>query len=249
MGWGVYAADLHVHSVLSPCGDLEMSPGRILERAAAVGLDLIAVTDHNMAENGGALRTLAAGSPVAVLYGMELETAEEAHLLCLFDALEVAAAWQEYVYARLPDVANDPLRFGDQVVVNEKEEIVRFESRLLANATSVTLDEACEEVHARGGLAIAAHVDRPAHSVVSQLGFLPKGVRVDAVELTRHANEGFAAAHAHWLCGLAVVRFSDAHFLHDVGAQRTYFRIEAPTVAEIALALRGEAGREVAGYG
>ncbi|HOJ22201.1 MAG TPA: PHP domain-containing protein, partial [Armatimonadota bacterium] len=130
MGRGVYAADLHVHSVLSPCGDLEMSPGRILERAAAVGLDLIAVTDHNMAENGGALRTLAAGSPVAVLYGMELETAEEAHLLCLFDALEVAAAWQEYVYARLPDVANDPLRFGDQVVVNEKEEIVRFESRL-----------------------------------------------------------------------------------------------------------------------
>ncbi len=248
MGRGVYAADLHIHSVLSPCGDLEMSPGRILERAAAVGLDLIAITDHNMAENGRALRTLAAGSPVAVLYGMELETAEEAHLVCLFDSLEVAASWQEFVYSRLPDLANDALRFGDQVVVNEKDEIVRFERRLLANAASVTLDEACAEVHARGGLAIAAHVDRPAHSVVSQLGFLPQGVRLDAVELTRHATEGFVATHAHWLRGLAAVRFSDAHFLHDVGAQRTYFRIEAQTVSEIALALRGEAGREVAGY-
>ena len=247
MGRGVYAADLHIHSVLSPCGDLEMSPGRILERAAAVGLDLIAITDHNMAENGRALRTLAAGSPVAVLYGMELETAEEAHLVCLFDSLEVAASWQEFVYSRLPDLANDALRFGDQVVVNEKDEIVRFERRLLANAASVTLDEACAEVHARGGLAIAAHVDRPAHSVVSQLGF-PSSVRLDAVELTRHATEGFVATHAHWLRGLAAVRFSDAHFLHDVGAQRTYFRIEAPTVSEIALALRGEAGREVAGY-
>lgn len=246
MSSGIYAADLHVHSVLSPCGDLEMSPGRILERAKAVGLDLIAITDHNMVENGAALRALAAGGPVSVLFGMEMETVEEVHLLCLFDALDVAMGWQDVVYARLPDVANDAARFGDQVVVDAKEDIVRFEPRLLANATAIPLDEACEEVSARGGLVIPAHVDRPSHSVVSQLGFLPPDVRVDAVEVTRYVTDGFLAAHAKWLRGVTVVRFSDAHFLHDLGAQRTLFRIEAPTVAELTMALRGEQGRCVA---
>lgn len=241
----VYAADLHVHSVLSPCGDLEMSPGRILERAKAIGLDLIAITDHNMVENGAALRTLAADGPVSVLYGMELETVEEVHLICLFDAPDVAVGWQELVYARLPDMANDAARFGDQVVVDENEEILRFESRLLTNATTIPFDEACEEVSARGGLVIPAHIDRPSHSVVSQLGFLPPGVRVDAVEVTRNASEAFLTVHSRWLRGVPIVRFSDAHFLYDIGAQRTLFEIEAPTVAELGMALRGEQGRGV----
>lgn len=245
MSGRIYAADLHVHSVLSPCGDLEMSPGRILERAAAVGLDLIAITDHNMAENGAALRTLAAAGPVSVLYGMELETAEEAHLVCLFDTLDVAMEWQETVYARLPNVAHDAARFGDQVVVDENEVILRFEPRLLANATAIPLAEACEEVHAREGLVVPAHVDRPSHSVVSQLGFLPPDVCVDAVEVTRYVTGEFLAAHAAWLRGVPTVHFSDAHFLHDLGAQRTLFQVEAPTVAEIGMALRSENGRGI----
>jgi len=249
MSKGIYAADLHMHSVLSPCGDLAMSPARILERAAAVGLDLVAVTDHNMAENGAALRAAAAGGAVAVLYGMELETAEEVHLLCLFDDLDAALDWQERVCARLPDLANDPERFGDQVVVDEEENILRFETRLLANATAIPLDEACLEVTGRGGLTIPAHVDRSAPSVVGQLGFLPPGLPVDAVELTRFASPDFLSRHAFWLRRVPQVRFSDAHFLDDVGAQRTLFRIAAPTVAEIRMALRGEEGRAIAGYG
>ena len=245
----LFAADLHLHSVLSPCDDLSMSPSRILERARALWLDLISHTDHNKAENGSALRALAAGSGVSVLYRMELETVEEVHLLCLFDALEEALAWQEVVYARLPDIANDPDRFGDQVVVDADENIVRFEPRLLANASGIPLADACALVTERGGLAIPAHVDRPAQSLVSQLGFPPPGLPLDAVELTRHAPADFAARHAWWMKDTAVVRFSDAHFPDDIGAQHTLFRLEALTVAEIRLALRGEAGREAVGYG
>ncbi|NLC55897.1 MAG: PHP domain-containing protein [Armatimonadetes bacterium] len=245
----MYAADLHLHSVLSPCGDLAMSPSAIVARAQAVGLDLIALTDHNMAENGAALRTVAARTGLAALYGMELETVEEVHLLCLFDHLEQAMAWQAFVYPRLPAVPNDPDRFGEQVVVNDQEEILRFETRLLANAAAVTLSEACAAVAARGGLAIPAHIDRPAHSLVSQLGFPPAGLKLEAVEVTRFMAANFLAAHRSWLAALPLVRFSDAHFLEDIGAQRTLFQIEAPTVAEIRLALRGEAGRAIAGYG
>ena len=197
-----------------------------------------------MAENGRALRTLAAGGRSPSLWHGARDRGERT-------SSASSIRWRSRPPGRsclfpLADLANDALRFGDQVVVNEKDG-VHFERRLLSCGVS-DARRGVRGVHARGNLAIAAHVDRPAHSVVSQLGFLPQGVRLDAVELTRHATEGFVATHAHWLRGLAAVRFSDAHFLHDVGAQRTYFRIEAPTVSEIALALRGEAGREVAGY-
>ncbi|MDH7569658.1 MAG: PHP domain-containing protein [Armatimonadota bacterium] len=237
-----YAADLHIHSVLSPCGDLSMSPRVILERACAAGLQLIALTDHNMAENGAALRALAAESGLALLFGMELETSEELHLLCLFDTYEAAMAWQEVVYRLLPNIPNDPDRFGDQVVVDSEENIVRFEKRLLANAADLPLAEACEGVTACGGLAIPAHVDRPVHSLISQLGFPPPGLQLPAVELSRFASPRLADQHP-WLRNLPKVGFSDAHFPHEVGAQHTLLHVFEPTVAEIRLALRGEGGR------
>lgn len=243
-----FSADLHLHSVLSPCGDLRVSPASVLRRAREVGLDLIAFTDHNMAENGRALGALAAGSGVAVLYGMELETAEEVHLLCLFDQLEAALQWQETVYAQLPEIDNDADRFGDQVVVDAEENIVRFEPRLLANATEITFAAACAQVEARGGLAIPAHVDRRVQSLISQLGFPPPGLALSAVELSRFAGEEMRRQHP-WLNSVPVVRFSDAHFLHEVGAQFTRFQLAAPTLEEIRWALRGEEGRRIAGYG
>ncbi len=226
-----------------------MSPSRIVTRARALGLDILALTDHNMVENGIALRDAAAGTGIALLYGMEMETAEEVHLLCLFDTLEEGLSWQEHVYAHLPDIENDPDRFGDQVVVDSEENVLRFEPRLLANATNLEIADACRDVTGRGGLAIPAHVDRPVQSLISQLGFAPPDMCLAAVELSRFAPHGFMERYAVELRRAPVVRFSDAHFPHDIGAQRTLFRLHAPTVAEIRLALRGEAGRSVAGFG
>ena len=124
-------------------------------------------------------------------------------------------AWQAFVYPRLPAVPNDPDRFGEQVVVNDQEEILRFETRLLANAAAVTLSEACRcGCPRRTG--DSAHIDRPAHSLVSQLGFPPAGLKLEAVEVTRFMAANFLAAHRSWLAALPLVRFSDAHFLEDI---------------------------------
>lgn len=243
----VYTADLHLHSVLSPCGDLSMSPGEILRRAGEAGLNLIAITDHNMCENGAALRVLAANSGISVLYGMELETAEEVHLVCLFDTLHAALEWQETVYPHLPDIQNDPERFGDQAVVDAEENILRFEARLLVNATDIPLAAAWRMVETRGGLAIPAHVDRSAHSLISQLGFVPTDIEFAAVELSRFAPADFLIRQAQWLHALPAVRFSDAHFPEEIGLQRTRFVLETPTIPELRLALRGAGGRYIAG--
>lgn len=244
----VFTADLHLHSVLSPCGDLEMSPAAVLARAREVGLDLIALTDHNMVENGTALQALAEGSGISLLYGMEMETAEEVHVLCLFDGLTEALALQETVYAHLPAIPNDPERFGYQVVVDAEENVLRFEERLLVNATDIPLADAVSLVERRGGLAIPSHVDRPVHSLVSQLGFPPADLPLAAVELSRFAGPAFLEENDSWIERVPIVRFSDAHFLGEIGKQRTLFRMEAPTVAELRLALSGTAGRAIEGY-
>ncbi|MBM3317352.1 MAG: PHP domain-containing protein, partial [Candidatus Eisenbacteria bacterium] len=95
------AADLHVHTCLSPCASLDMAPGRIVARARALGLAMIAITDHNSVENAGAVARAARGSGLCILPGMEVTTAEEAHIVALFEELPAAESLQELVYARL----------------------------------------------------------------------------------------------------------------------------------------------------
>ena len=238
-----YAADLHIHSVLSPCADLEMSPTAVVRRARQVGLSLIALTDHHMAENGAALRDAAAGAGIGALYGMEVRTEEEVDVLCLFDDVGPALAWQEVVYAALPDVANDPRLFGDQVVVDVEERILRMEARLLINAAGIPLETVARETARRGGLTIPAHVDRPTNSLISQLGFPPEGCPFDAMEVSSFGRAEEMRARHPWLRDFPLVRFSDAHTLEEVGRQRTAFWVRAPSVREIGMALRGEEGR------
>lgn len=238
-----WEADLHLHSVLSPCGDLEMSPTAIVRRAREVGLSLVALTDHNTAENGGALRVAASEMKVDALYGLEVRSEEEVDLLCLFDDLDAAMGLQETAYAALPDIPNDPLLFGDQVVVDRDERIIRVETRLLIGAVALPLQDVVREVHRRDGLAIPAHVDRSVNSLTSQLGFPPAGCAFDAMEVSPFGKEEKVRVLCPWLCDYPIVRFSDAHFLGEIGRQRTRFRVCAPAVDEIRMALRGEGGR------
>lgn len=205
--------DLHIHSCLSPCADLEMSPSGIVERAIAAGMGGIAVTDHQSAKNAGAVAECARRAGLACLRGLEVCTAEEVHVLALFDTDGQAMEMTEWVYAALPKRVNDPDVFGDQPVVTWDEEIVEMEWRILAMACRKSISEVVEQTHALGGLALAAHVDRAAFSVFSQLGGIPQGVPFDAVELSRTADETI------WLPkveGFAATRSSDAHNLDDV---------------------------------
>ncbi|HDZ84616.1 MAG TPA: PHP domain-containing protein, partial [Nitrospirae bacterium] len=76
-----FKADLHIHTCLSPCADLNMSPLAVVNAAAEKGIDIIAVTDHNSAENVLAAQRAALDKDITVLAGMEIASSEEAHII------------------------------------------------------------------------------------------------------------------------------------------------------------------------
>ena len=240
----VYAADLHIHTALSPCAADEMTPPEIVRAALDTGLAMIAICDHNSASNTGAVQD-AAGTALCVLAGMEITTAEEVHVLGLFpnaDAAEVAAA---EVAATLPDATDeDCRRFGEQCQMNAAGVTIGHEPKLLAAASTLSLTEAVQLIHRYKALAVAAHVNRPSFSVISQLGLIPPDTDFDALEVFTPAG-GAARVSYYTGYGLPVLASSDSHFLADVGSVRTSLELDEPSFDELAAALRGAGGRGV----
>ena len=231
--------DLHIHSCLSPCANLEMSPSEIVARAKAAGLGGIALTDHQSARNCPAIAECARRAGLACLYGLEVQTAEEVHTVALFDTVEQALAMTDAVYAALPKRVNDPETFGDQPVVTWDDDIVELEWRILAMGCRLTIPDVAAKVRELGGLYVAAHVDRPNFSVLGSLGAIPDGC-FDAVELSRTADESL------WMpktAGYAVVRSSDAHNLDDVARVWTEADVDSFSVASLKAAFAAKATR------
>jgi len=241
----VCAADLHVHTALSPCAENDMTPPAIVARALAEGLGMIAVCDHNSAGNAAAVQE-AAGTHLAVLAGMEITTAEECHVIALFPDAEAAQGAGAAVGATLGQADDDyETFFGEQRILAADGSERARETLALATSTTLDVDAAVRLIHSHGGLAIAAHVDRRSFGVIGQLGLFPTAAGFDAVELSRHiaprsADEARFAVH-----GLPLVHSSDAHYLSDVGTARTLVHCARPTFDEVALALRGARGRGV----
>jgi PHP family Zn ribbon phosphoesterase len=233
MAPGVYSVDLHVHTCLSPCADNGMVPTRIVARALEAGLQAIGICDHNSAGNVAAVREAAGGRDLRVLGGMEITTAEEAHILALFDELESLRLLESMVQAGLEGL-NDPEAWGDQILVDARDQPVGIEERLLSGASALSAEAAVRGILDLGGLAIASHVDRPAFSLAQQLGFIPPELPLDAVELSFHFRGDRAAYRAF---GFPLVSFSDAHFPEEIGRSRTLFRVGEPSVAELRQAL------------
>lgn len=234
-----YAADLHVHTVLSPCAEVEMIPPLIVARAIQVGLDLIAVTDHNSAENAASVVEAAEGTPLKVLPGMECETLEGVHVVCLFDEVANALQMQELVYSRLPDLPNCVETFGEQFVVDHDGEFVRRCERLLLVPTEMTIEEVAAEAEGLGGLAIPAHVDRSAYGIYGALGFLPAEPCFRAVEISGRITPEEAVVKYPDLDGIRLFRCSDAHRLEELGSARTILPLEHRTVRDIKRYLEG----------
>jgi len=239
-----FLADLHVHTCLSPCAELEMLPKFIVERAQALGLRVIAVTDHNSAENAAAVINAARGTGITVLPGMEVQTREEVHILALFDTLEQVASWQEQVYASLPPLKNDGAVFGEQVLLDADGEPVGYLDRLLLTSTTLSVEEIVQRVSGLNGLCIPAHVDRPAYSIISNLGFIPPELNVVGVEISHNVGPVEARGRFPQLKRYGLVGSGDAHRLQDMG-RRTMLKVAEATVAELSLALAGRDGREV----
>ena len=232
--------DLHIHSCLSPCANLEMSPSEIVARAKAAGMDGMALTDHQSARNTPAIAECARRAGMACLYGLEVCTAEEVHTLAIFDTTEQALAMTEWVYAAMPKRVNDPDTFGDQPVVTWDDDIVEMEWRILAAACRKPIAEVSARCHELGGIYIAAHIDRTAFSVYSQLGGIPEDGAFDAVELSRTADEALWIPKAE---GYAVTRSSDAHNLDDVARVWTEADIAEFTTSALKSAFAARATR------
>lgn len=239
-----FLADLHIHTALSACAEIEMAPQAILERAQQSGLGLIAVTDHNSAENAAAMLAAAEGTGITVWPGMEVQTREEVHLLSLFDTLEQVTLWQEEVYAHLPPLKNKEDVFGVQVVLDAEGDVVRHNERLLQTSTSFSVEEVVQRVHDLKGLCIPAHVDRPAYSIIANLGFIPPDLGIVGVEISHLLSLQQARTRFPQLERYGLTASSDAHRLSDMVPRMTLKMAEA-TVAELALALAGEGGRAV----
>jgi PHP family Zn ribbon phosphoesterase len=226
----LYRADFHIHSCLSPCASLEMSPSAIVQRAKEVGLNAIALSDHNCAFNLPAFAAVCARHELDCLFGLEVTTIEEAHMLCLFDDLDAAMKLGEWVYESLPDIPNQPERFGDQPIVDENDDILGFAEKFLISASAYDVNTLLDLVHSLGGLFVPAHIDRSVFGIVSQLGFLPEE-DFDAVELTAMGDVALARDYP-------ILRNSDSHQLKTIGAGFSELNIAALTVPHIRTALR-----------
>ncbi len=236
----LYRAELHVHTVLSPCAGVEMIPPVIVDTALAKDINLIAITDHNTTANIGAVMEAARGTGLTVLPGMELQTQEEVHVLCLFDGLEQAEAWQRSVDSRFGELPNDIDHFGEQFVVDATGEFIRREERLLITNVELSLEDAVAEVNALGGLVIPAHVERRAYGLLAILGFASP--IFETLEISKHVSVVEACERFPELKKFPLLQSGDVHYLDDfIGVME--FEMRAPTVSEIRKAIRGEGGR------
>ncbi len=234
-----FTADLHIHTCLSPCGDLDMTPKRIMKRAAELGLDIIAIADHNSAENLEVAAETARAVGICFIPAMEMTSREEAHILGLFETVQDALRMQEAIYEALLPGENDERLWGEQVVVNARDEVLGFNSKLLIGATRLSLNEIIQKIHSLGGLAVASHIDRGSFSIISQLGFIPPDMEFDAFEIINRNNKPAGFEDACYLTN------SDAHRLEDIGKRTNRFFMGAPSFSELKLALRAEGGRVV----
>ena len=237
-----FKADLHIHTCLSPCTELDMSPRRILTAAKKKEINIIGICDHNSSENSLALMNAAKNMNINVLPGMEVTSLEEVHVLALFDEIENALKLQEHVYENLPG-ENDEDAFGMQVIVNEKEEVLGLNNKLLIGATTIPLEKIIKTIHSLDGIAIASHIDRESFSIIAQLGFIPDNLELDALEISPAITR--EEAKKRYSNDYPITYSSDAHYPDDIGKAFTSFLLKDATLTEIKKALKNEDGRKL----
>jgi 3',5'-nucleoside bisphosphate phosphatase len=237
-----YRADLHVHTVLSPCAGVEMIPPLIVEETIEQGIQVIAITDHNSTANIEAVQVAARGTSLLVLPGVELQTREEVHTLCLFDTLEQARAMQAWIDHLLPNLPNNPDYFGEQFVVDETGDFIRREDRLLLNSVDSSLAEAWARVDSIGGLFIPAHINRQAFGLISVLGLPPTDFPLEVMEVSRHIHPDDASTRFPQISGYPLIQNGDVHYL-DGFLGSTEWTVETFTIAELRRAIHRQEGR------
>lgn len=217
--------DFHIHSCLSPCGDMDMTPNNIVNMAALSGLNAIAVSDHNSVGNVRAAMEVAKEVGITVVPGMEVETSEEVHILTLYPAIEAAEIAAAEVYKKLPHIKNRPEIFGEQAFMDREDNITGYEEKLLISSCEMSVNELFDLVKSVGGIFIPAHVDRHSYSVLTNLGFIPDDIDIRHIEISRMTEdqEAFLAARKE-LLKYEIFRNSDAHYLENIAQAEAFLK-------------------------
>lgn len=211
-----YFYDLHIHSCLSPCADDDMTPNNIAGMAALKGLGLLALTDHNTCRNCPAFFEACRRQGIVPIAGMELSTAEDVHLVCLFEELEAAMAFDREVYSHLLPIENRPDIFGNQLLMNGEDEEIGRESRLLISATDLWMGDAIALAKSYGAHVRPAHIDRSANGMISILGDVPAEYGFRVVEYRDAQKRTELEEQYPALAGTDALFCSDAHHLWDI---------------------------------
>ncbi len=224
--------DFHIHSCLSPCGDNDMTPNNIVNMAALKGLDAIALTDHNCGHNVSAAIEAAKELPLTVIPGMEIETAEEIHVVALFETVDAMEKMQNLVLSKLPPIKNKPALFGEQIIMDKHDKVIDFKEQFLITACSMDIFEVTEKVRSFGGVVFPAHIDKSSYSVLSNLGTIPEELGFTSVEIKKKPipenlkKEGIDTRYN-------ILHNSDAHYLWDISEKENYIECETGKITDI----------------
>ena len=239
-----FRADLHIHTVLSACADLGMSPTTIVRVARDKNIDLIGITDHNTTLHCGLIKEIAEEQGIAVLCGAEVTSREEVHCLAYFEDLNALGSFQEYLDANLPFLPYQPEKLGYQALVDKDEKIIKLIDGYMNIAINQNIDSIEQEVHRLGGLFVPAHVERQMFGIFSQLGFLPDHFICDAMGIMGRSLEKDIRSRFGIPERLALIKASDAHSPEEIGCGTTWFEMKELTFQEIKRAILGIDGRK-----
>ena len=217
-----FAVDLHIHTALSPCGDDDMTPNNIVNMALLKGLDLIAITDHNSCANVEAVMEAGRNKGLMVIPGLEVQSKDEVHLICLFKKLEKALEFGELIYNSLGNVPNNEELFGKQLILDVSDNVTGKLEKLLLSSSSYSINEIFELVMTYDGICIPAHIDRSSYSIISNLGFIPPGLKLNAVEISKNSSVETVLEKMPYIKNYKHIISSDAHYLWNI-SERAYF--------------------------
>lgn len=234
-----FAVDLHVHTALSPCGDDDMTPNNIVNMALLKGLDLIAITDHNSCANVEAVIDAGRNKGLMVIPGIEVQSKEEVHLICLFKKLEQALEFGELIYESLSNIPNNEELFGNQLIMDASDNVIGKLEKLLLTSSTYSISEVFELTSKYGGMCIPAHIDRQGYSIISNLGFIPPNLKVDAVEISKKLKLESALEKMPFIKSYKHIVSSDAHYLWDISEREYFVEMEYISASRLLEALQG----------
>ncbi|MFU0800840.1 MAG: PHP domain-containing protein [Xylanivirga thermophila] len=221
------AVDLHIHSALSPCGDDDMTPNNIVNMAILKGLDVISVTDHNSCDNLDAVMEVA-GDSIVVIPGMEVQSREEVHLLCYFYSLDGIKKFDSYIKGYFSNILNKSDIFGHQYIMDKYDNIIGERREMLLSSLNLSIDDVVCSARQYGGVVVPAHVDRPAYSIISQLGFIPDHLNFTTLEISHLNTENISN-----LYGFRHISSSDAHFLEHILERQSFIEVQDKSIKSV----------------